>query len=57
MKFEKYERPDLEELELELEGSFLDDTTGVDKDDKPWDGGFGDDESNSNSNSNSPFNP
>lgn len=30
MKFEKYERPDLEELELILEGSFQDqDSTGV----------------------------
>lgn len=28
MKIEKYERPDLEELELILEGSFLDDSTG-----------------------------
>lgn len=35
MKFE-YEKPDLEELELILEGSFADDTTGsgIDKDDK-----------------------
>lgn len=29
MKFEKYEKPDLEELELLLEGTFLADTTGV----------------------------
>lgn len=29
MKFEKYEKPDLEELELILEGSFLNETTGV----------------------------
>ncbi len=31
-----YEKPDLEELELLLEGSFLDDATGGDKD--PGDG-------------------
>ncbi len=30
---EEYERPDLEEIELVLEGSFLADTTGVGKDD------------------------
>lgn len=29
----KYERPDLEELELELEGSFLDSSTSADKGD------------------------
>ncbi|MDE6278993.1 MAG: hypothetical protein K2M05_03375 [Paramuribaculum sp.] len=29
MRFEKYERPDLEELELELEGSFLDSASGT----------------------------
>lgn len=29
----KYEKPDLEELELLLEGSFLDSSTGVEKDD------------------------
>ena len=34
----KYEKPELEELELILEGSFLKDGTGVDKDDNPWDG-------------------
>lgn len=34
----KYEKPELEELELILEGSFLNDSTGVDKDDNPWDG-------------------
>lgn len=42
MKFEKYERPELEELDLELEGSFLKDSTGVDKDDNPWGGEFED---------------
>ncbi len=36
-----YEKPDLEELELLLEGSFLDDTTGAGK---PGDGGDGDGE-------------
>lgn len=29
MKFEKYERPDLEEMELELEGSFLNSGSGT----------------------------
>lgn len=38
----KYERPDLEELDLELEGSFLDSSTSVEKgdgdveDDSEW---------------------
>ena len=27
----EYERPELEEIELEIEGSFLQDTTGIDK--------------------------
>lgn len=36
----KYEKPDLEELYLELEGSFLDSSTSVDRDDEnseEWD--------------------
>lgn len=46
MKFE-YEKPNLEELELILEGSFLDDTTigdnpGIDKDDNDYGGEFDD---------------
>lgn len=32
MKFEKYEKPALEELDLLLEGSFLNDITGKDPD-------------------------
>lgn len=35
----KYEKPDLEELELILEGSFLDDTSvGIDKGDETING-------------------
>ena len=35
----KYEKPELEELELELEGSFLDsNSVGIDKDDQETDG-------------------
>ncbi len=44
MKFEKYEKPDLEELELMLEGSFLEATTkgevGVEGDNEPFDGEY-----------------
>lgn len=45
MKFEEYERPDLEELELLLEGPFLtadtdEDNPGFDKDDNPDNGDF-----------------
>ncbi len=32
MKYEKYEKPDLEEMDLILEGSFLNDITGNDPD-------------------------
>lgn len=43
MKFEAYERPDLEELELILEGSFLDHKTGdPNTPDVPIDGGEND---------------
>ena len=38
----KYERPDLEELELILEGSFLKDSTTIGKDDDYWNGDFSD---------------
>lgn len=31
MKYKEYERPELEEMELELEGSFLDSATSVDR--------------------------
>lgn len=38
----KYERPDLEELELELEGSFLEPKTDTtDKEETPGGGGDG----------------
>lgn len=45
MKFEEYQKPDLEELELILEGSFQDDDSkkeGVDKDPNESDGPFED---------------
>ena len=39
MKFKEYERPELEEIELLLEGSFLEATSiGVDKDDNETEG-------------------
>ena len=38
----KYERPDLEELELILEGSFLKDSTTIGKDPEEWEGDFND---------------
>lgn len=49
MKFEEYQKPDLEELEIILEGSFQNDVspvggdeTGGDKDDTPSGGDFDD---------------
>lgn len=36
----KYEKPDLEEIELILEGSFLKNGTTIEKDPDPWDGEF-----------------
>lgn len=37
MKFKEYERPELEEIELLLEGSFQNPGSVVDKDDdNPW---------------------
>lgn len=42
MKYEEYERPELVEIEIQIEGSFLNNTTSVDKDDDPWEGDFED---------------